>query len=69
MCLICIEYEKKKLTAKEAYRNLGEMKDVIKEEHLEEVMELIWEDLWESFDFQSGELMEDPLTMGSLKKN
>tara|TARA_B100000427_G_C15218751_1_gene467980 strand:- start:340 stop:543 length:204 start_codon:yes stop_codon:yes gene_type:complete len=37
MCLICVEYEKGKLTIKEAYRNLGEMSESITPEHVQEV--------------------------------
>ncbi len=41
MCIICIELEKDKLTASEAFRNFWEMKDSIEEEHIEEVTEAI----------------------------
>ena len=37
MCLICVEYEKGKLTIKEAYRNLGEMSGSMEPEHVHEV--------------------------------
>lgn len=37
MCLICVEFGMSKLTIAEARRNLKEMKEVIGEEHLEEV--------------------------------
>lgn len=37
MCLICVEFEKKKLTLTEAYRNLGEMRETITPEHALEV--------------------------------
>ena len=37
MCLICVEYEKGRLTIKEAYRNLGEMREAITPEHNQEV--------------------------------
>ena len=37
MCLICIEYEKGKLKIDEAFRNLGEIKEIIGEEHYYEV--------------------------------
>lgn len=37
MCLICVEWEKGKLTFSEAIRNLGEMSQDLGEEHVEEV--------------------------------
>jgi len=37
MCLVCIEYEKGKLKIDEAFHNLGEIKELIGEEHYEEV--------------------------------
>lgn len=41
MCIICIELEKQRLTALEAFRNLREMEKEISDEHLEEVAEKI----------------------------
>ena len=43
MCLICVDLEKDKLTSYEARRNLGELKSTLDEEHVEVVMQLIWE--------------------------
>ncbi|HEX3595615.1 MAG TPA: hypothetical protein VHU80_10945 [Polyangiaceae bacterium] len=37
MCLICIEFEKSKMTPREARRALGEMRAALDPEHLEEV--------------------------------
>ena len=37
MCLICIEWEKGKLTVTEGFRNLREMENSIPKEHFEEV--------------------------------
>ena len=59
MCIICIEYEKQKLTTKEAIRNLQEMKPNIDEEHYWETYNKLNEDLddlmldewWEKFGF------------------
>jgi len=45
MCIICIELEKNKLTPREAWRNLGEVQDSLEKEHLEEVVDLIWDKL------------------------
>ena len=44
MCLICVEYNKKKLTLDEAWKNLHEMYDTIGEEHTWEVIEKLWEE-------------------------
>ena len=44
MCLICIEYNLKKLTITEAYRNLQEMKEILSEEHVEEIEKMLEHD-------------------------
>ena len=44
MCLICIEYQKNKLTFCEAWKNLAEMKPDMDAEHAEAVEEMLWED-------------------------
>ena len=44
MCLICIEYNKNKLTLDEAWRNLHEMYEVIGEDHTWEVIDKLWEE-------------------------
>jgi len=44
MCLICVDYEKEKLTLKEAWVNLGEMHNSLDEEHRNEVLEKLWND-------------------------
>ena len=41
MCLICVEYNLKKLTINEAYRNLQEMKEILPEEHVEEIEKML----------------------------
>tara|TARA_R110000824_G_scaffold362738_2_gene550707 strand:+ start:381 stop:566 length:186 start_codon:yes stop_codon:yes gene_type:complete len=59
MCIICIEYQKQKLTVKEALRNLLEMKPQIDETHYWEVYnklnddqdEMLLEEWWEEFGF------------------
>tara|TARA_R110001583_G_scaffold31790_5_gene108517 strand:+ start:1387 stop:1605 length:219 start_codon:yes stop_codon:yes gene_type:complete len=59
MCIICIEYQKQKLTVKEAIRNLNEMKSQIEEQHYlktlnmlnEELEETQLEEWWEEFGF------------------
>jgi hypothetical protein len=45
MCIICAEVQKGKLNLNEAWRNLGEMRLVLSEEHVEEVEDLLW-GLW-----------------------
>lgn len=44
MCLICVEYNLKKLTINEAYRNLQEMKEILPEEHVEEIEKMLEHD-------------------------
>ena len=44
MCLICVEYNKKKLTLSEAWKNLHEMREQIGEEHAWEVIDKLWEE-------------------------
>ena len=59
MCIICVEYQKQKLTVKEALRNLLEMKPQIDETHYWEVYnklnddqdEVLLEEWWEEFGF------------------
>tara|TARA_R110000765_G_scaffold333910_1_gene424383 strand:+ start:2068 stop:2319 length:252 start_codon:yes stop_codon:yes gene_type:complete len=41
MCIICIDLEKERLTAQEAWRNLGEMKNSIESDHYEELKDEI----------------------------
>lgn len=47
MCLICIEYQNEKLSVQEAWKNLDEMKEVLDEEHVEEVVDMLADDLVE----------------------
>jgi len=47
MCLICIEYEKGKLKAREALRNLAELKENLDPEHVRELQKRIITDVWE----------------------
>ena len=42
MCIICVEFEKGKLSLDEAVRNYGEMKETLSEEHQKEVEGLIF---------------------------
>jgi len=42
MCIICVEFEKGKLTVGEAVRNYGEIKSTIPEEHQKEVEEKLF---------------------------
>ena len=44
MCLICIEYNKNKITFSAAWKNLHEMSEVIGEEHTWKVIEKLWEE-------------------------
>ncbi len=43
MCLICVEFQKQKMTTGEARRALGEMVEGLEPEHVEEVEEMIEE--------------------------
>ena len=43
MCLICVQLSKDLLTVPEAWINLHEMSETLEEEHVEEVLDLIWE--------------------------
>ena len=53
MCLICVEYEKEKLTIREARRNLEEMKEKVGDIHYDEVKTMLiqkeLEKSWEAF--------------------
>jgi|TARA_R100000008_G_scaffold86809_1_gene81776 hypothetical protein len=68
MCLICVEYEKEKLTISEARRNLEEMKEKVGDSHYNEVKTMLiqkeLEKSWEAFlgqDFEFGRDIEDGL--------
>ena len=43
MCLICVEFEKGKLSADEAWKNLNELGDTIDPQHAIEVIKKLWE--------------------------
>lgn len=43
MCIICIELEKDKLSPLEALINLGEMAEVVGQDHVLEVLDLVKE--------------------------
>lgn len=43
MCLICVEFERERMTVFEARRALGEMVEKIGEDHAEEVEEMLRE--------------------------
>jgi hypothetical protein len=47
MCLICVEFKKEALTVTEAWRNLQEMKEGMPDEHYDEVVSLIVEQIYE----------------------
>tara|TARA_Y100001970_G_scaffold60009_3_gene76443 strand:- start:11428 stop:11682 length:255 start_codon:yes stop_codon:yes gene_type:complete len=63
MCLVCIEYEKGKLKINEALRNIEEMKEVVGQEHYDETMAFLTQELlkeqWSEYDF--GRDIEDSL--------
>lgn len=43
MCIICVQLAQEKLTAQEARRNLGEMQQVLDENHRIDVLKAIWQ--------------------------
>lgn len=65
MCIICVHYEKEKMSMQEAYRALGEMRETLEPEHVEEIEQRLrkdamasspmddaaWEYYWEHFDY------------------
>tara|TARA_R110002020_G_scaffold420377_1_gene629537 strand:- start:164 stop:349 length:186 start_codon:yes stop_codon:yes gene_type:complete len=44
MCIVCVEYSKKKLNANEALRNLLEIKEEVGEDHYEEAADKIYQE-------------------------
>ena len=42
MCLICVEYQKGKLTASEAWNNLNEMQEAMDPEHIDVVLSMLF---------------------------
>lgn len=59
MCIICVELDKKRLTPWEARRNLGEMVEVIGEEHAREVDQKISDAIFEEISLNFGETLHD----------
>tara|TARA_Y100001973_G_C5182834_1_gene325946 strand:- start:1192 stop:1383 length:192 start_codon:yes stop_codon:yes gene_type:complete len=45
MCIICVEVQKGKLKLDEAWRNLGEMRSSLEENHVEEIEDMLW-NMW-----------------------
>lgn len=45
MCIVCVEYEKNKLTTKEALKNLNEMFEQVGEEHYNKTAEYLEQQL------------------------
>ena len=43
MCLICSELKQDKLTSLEARNNLGELYTTMEQDHIHELLKLIWE--------------------------
>ena len=44
MCMICVEFQSKKMSPIEALKNVTEMKDKIGEEHAKEVVKMLFSD-------------------------
>ena len=42
MCLICVEYQKGKLTVSEAWRNLHEMQEIMESDHVDVVLSMLF---------------------------
>jgi hypothetical protein len=41
MCILCVEFEKGKLTFQETLRNLNEMLSTLEEEHIKEIIKML----------------------------
>lgn len=63
MCIICDQFRKGKLTLGEAVRNYGELKEILSEEHQQEIEEKIFNKIpfkWSVFlDQLNGKFEED----------
>ena len=71
MCLICVDFQRSKLTITEAWRNLAEMRESLTDEHHDEVVAMIIErihdDAIEADDEeQLGKLLENLEQTGQL---
>ena len=44
MCIICVEFQSKKLSPAEVLKNISEMKDTIGEEHAKEIVKMLFSD-------------------------
>ena len=42
MCIICVDFQKEKLSLSEAWRNYGEMSDTLHPDHAAEVEAMLW---------------------------
>jgi hypothetical protein len=59
MCLICIEFQKGKMTVEEGWRNLSEMEGTMKPQHVEEVEEMLWDE-WTALQCSFPTVDDDP---------
>ena len=74
MCLICVEYQKGRMTVTEAFRALGEMGSTIGIDHFNEVRDLIIEGMSKEYetlrdavrDSGYGELVPDEPAGGEI---
>ena len=58
MCIICLEYQKNKLTLKEARRNFTEMSLTLDTDHRQEVEDML--DVAEEMERMEAEYYDDP---------
>ena len=62
MCIICVEFQSKKLSPAEVLKNISEMKDTIGEEHAKEIVKMLFSDA--TIDEQV-EILQDALAGGA----
>jgi hypothetical protein len=60
ICLICVDLQKDKLTWKEARRNLSETYVKLEQEHVLEVLRLIWKKEDQESQESSDEIFNEP---------
>lgn len=60
MCLICVEFQKGKLSVLEAFQNASEMEETLSEEHYEEVINMLTKE-WETQSYLESQEDQDDL--------
>ena len=65
MCIICVEFQSKKMSPIEALKNVAEMKETIGEDHAKEVVKMLFSDAIKNRRVRPGVESEEEWKYGS----